>query len=129
MHDENRLLNPTTQELAMPQTPVGSFPTERRVRVEPIPSARRAAFLAELANLPGMAAVDLTGDGQALFLRYDPARLTFEQVEQVLAAHEVRLPQDWKSRLHAAWCEFSDRNVYDSAHTEPGCCGNPPRRG
>ncbi|MBI2379512.1 MAG: hypothetical protein HYV16_01980 [Gammaproteobacteria bacterium] len=103
--------------------------TERHLRVEAVPAAQRNRVLAELSGLPGMELADLTGDGAVLFLRYDASRLTFEGIEQALADAQVRLPADWQSRLHTAWCEFSDRNVHDHAQHEPSCCGKPPRGG
>lgn len=64
-----------------------------------------------------------------LFVEYDPIKVTYSKIENILNDQKINRTNGVRQRLLSIWYDYLDTTARDNALAPPAaCCNKPPRR-
>ena len=64
-----------------------------------------------------------------LFVEYDPIKIVYSNIEEILDDQQVNRACGFKQGLLSIWYDYLDTTARDNALAPPpACCNKPPRR-
>jgi hypothetical protein len=64
-----------------------------------------------------------------LFVEYDPIKIVYSNIEEILDDQQVNRAHGFKQGLLSIWYDYLDTTARDNALAPPpACCNKPPRR-
>jgi hypothetical protein len=67
--------------------------------------------------------------GNHLFVEYDPIKIVYSNIEEILNDQQVSRAHGFKQGLLSIWYDYLDTTARDNALAPPpACCNKPPRR-
>ena len=64
-----------------------------------------------------------------LFVEYDPIKIVYSKIEEILDDQQVNRTYGFKQGLLSIWYDYLDTTARDNALAPPpACCNKPPRR-
>ena len=89
--------------------------------------ARKVAGVLEATS--GIENVLFSTGEDNLFVEYDPIKIVYSNIEEILNEQQVNRAYGFKQRLLSIWYDYLDTTARDNALAPPpACCNKPPRR-
>lgn len=99
----------------------------RHLKLAPGDDEAINAAIDEIDQQFGLDGVSFDPESRIITLAYDATRLGLEDIEAILATHQVEIGHGWWTHMKQSFYEYVDQNMKENAAQQPWSCHqNPP---